>query len=233
MLTLILSFFCFPLFGINASAIELNLEQITKELQRVPRVESLQGQFKQNKKLMEFDLNLSTEGEFEVFQSFDKTSDRSAPSPTPEKKLPETSLKPDFFVLHWRIKRPEITEVCIDKESIVLSEVDLKGNQKKKRVTISMISASSPSLLFLFKLFKLDPKDLNENFKIYKLHSNSFSLIPRDATKNPFAHIHLNFNSLGFVEIIEITEKNKDTLTIEFSNLKGEKSKFKTRPPAC
>lgn len=198
------SFFAFS--EINAN---LDLAQLTKELQRFPRVELLQGQFHQSKFLTEFNIPLSTEGEFEVYQKSEPTKESSDP------------VGP--YTLNWKVKKPEPSEICIDHQSIIMKEQDLKGNKKTKKIRLQEIAATTPSILFLLNLFKLDPKELYLNFTISKKSNFDFSLTPRNLEKNPFQQIHIKFNTQGFIEKTEITEKNKDILKIEFSKLKSIK----------
>ncbi len=194
----------------------LSAEQLAVELKKVPRLALLKGRFKQNKKISEFDLNLSTEGEFEIHQP-------QAPSSQNPKSQTEVATNP--FKLLWKVVKPELTDICIDKTNVVITTTDLKGIKQTRKIPVNELASSSQSLPLLFKLFQLDPHDLTQSFLVSKVTSDDFILIPRPETGVSISQIKLHFNKKGLIENTEIIEKNNDTLNINFFDLKESDNK--------
>ncbi len=60
---------------------------------------------------------------------------------------------------------------------------------------------------------------------ISKKSSNHYNLKPRTETLNTISQISLKLNNSGFIDNTEITEKNSDTLNIQFYELKESSQK--------
>jgi hypothetical protein len=204
-------FYTYELFAVNANNFALTLPHLISELKRVPPFEVLEGQFKQQKKILEFDLALSSEGTFQILQN----------------------LKSDQFALYWKIEKPEATEICIDTLNIVMKQMNSKGQKQTKTIKIEDLGASSQSIIFLMQILKMDPKNIHQNFAVSKIGQSEFIFTPREIAKSFFLQARIKFNKTGLVEKTEILEKNKDEMNIEFINLKTKKISKTSREPSC
>lgn len=183
----------------NSKNEPLTLDQLTRELKHAQRVEILEGKFRQEKRIIEFDLSLKTEGEFVIRQDVSGQDVR----------------------LDWKIQKPEESAICIDQNQIVLTNTNTKGVKQIKKVKIDDLGESAKSLSMLLRLVRLKAKDLFDHFRIVKMQEREFSLEPKNRETASFTRATLRLNPMGLIDRTELVEKNKDEMRIDFHELRA------------
>lgn len=153
---------------------------------------NLRGHFEQNKLLKELQVEIKTEGNFEVNR--------------------ETS------VFHWNVEKPKPSAVCLDKTGVVMDS----AGTKKKISFAEIGEDSGRQIASLLKLMSSDPKQLIEEFEVTEIKGSqkSFLLKPLKPENVFFDSAELHVDKAGLVDQIKLIEKSHDELLIQFTQLK-------------
>lgn len=213
----------------------LSLDQLKLIFNKSSHLKQVSGKFKQIKKIHEFDITLVTEGEFELIPTINNLNSTEKKVKLNHSINENSKGDPKGFKLIWKITKPEITDICIDSESVSLTTTDLNGKKLNRKISMNELNSSSQSLTYLLKLISLDPNEIYNSFYISKNSSNHYNLKPRTEILNTISQISLKLNSSGFIDNTEITEKNSDTLNIQFYELKETplKKSHQTSETSC
>ncbi|WP_413293201.1 LolA family protein [Bdellovibrio sp. HCB185ZH] len=158
----------------------------------------LSGQFKQSKSLKELDVEIKTEGNFQVLR------------PTP-----------DTSVFHWNIEKPKPSNICIDGVGIV---VDSGTPMKRKNLKFSEVGREAgDQIASLLKIITMNQSRIAEEFVIQK-QGGSFLLNPKNPAQAFFESATLDIGKSGLVKKVVILEKSKDEIQIDFLNMKTQSS---------
>lgn len=167
--------------------------------------EDLQGEFRQSKSLKALDVEIKTEGRFQVIR------------PGPGKHM-----------VHWMIEKPKPSQVCLDTEGLVLES----ASGLKKSLRMAEIGREvGEQMGSLFGLLGLDPTQVQKDFDIRKKGAG-FELTPKDAKRFFFETVELELDSAGLVRRMVLNEKNQDRMRVDFLKLKTRKITPKTET-AC
>jgi hypothetical protein len=158
----------------------------------------LSGQFKQSKNLKELDVEIKTEGNFQVLR------------PTP-----------DTSVFHWNIEKPKPSNICIDGVGIV---VDSGTPLKRKNLKFSEVGREAgDQIASLLKIITMNQSRIAEEFNIQK-QGGLFLLTPKNPGQAFFESSTLEIDKSGLVKKVLILEKSKDEIRIEFLGMKTQNS---------
>lgn len=161
------------------------------------KFKTLEGRFAQTKFLKDLEVEIKTDGNFEVERS--------------------------NSIFHWNVENPKPSQVCLDKTGIVL---DSAGSRKK--ISFSEIGEDSGrQISSLLKLMSSDPEQLVQEFSVVAApnQTDTFNLKPKKPENVFFESAQLHISKTGFVDKINLFEKSKDELRIQFSNLKADHTK--------
>ncbi len=157
--------------------------------------EHLRGDFEQIKKIQDLAVELRSSGDFEIFQSGGS------------EKRP---------VIHWNLRKPSVSFVCIDGEGIVIQ----KGvGQAKRTVEFSQVSEGlGVQLKILSRLLSFDTATLEKQFTL-EHNAPTVTIIPKKAEDAFFASAQVTVDVRGFAQKVLIKERTGDELSITFSKV--------------
>lgn len=175
---------------------------------------AIEGRFQQIKTIQELDVQIKTEGTFNI------------------KKGQESNR-----LFHWNILKPTAASICIDSEGIQITSSEAKaiGKTQKKQIKFSEIGKETAGQMAnFFKLLSLDQNQAGEFFTIQQ-QGKGFLLTPKNSEQSLFKTVYLEIDKIGLVKYILAEEKSKDKIAIEFSQLKPKNSltKFETEHLKC
>jgi hypothetical protein len=161
------------------------------------KFKNLKGIFAQEKVLKDLNVQIKTEGSFEV--------DRES------------------SVFHWNVEKPKPSQVCLDKTGIVMDS----AGSKKKITFAEIGESSGRQIASLLKLMSSDPKQLVEEFEVSEVVNSkgSYLLKPLKLENVFFDSAELHVAQTGLVDKIKIIEKSKDELNIQFSKLQTDQTR--------
>ncbi|UYL09604.1 outer membrane lipoprotein carrier protein LolA [Bdellovibrio sp. SKB1291214] len=163
---------------------------------KLAEFKKLTGQFKQSKILKELDVEIKTEGRFQVLR------------PTPEKS-----------VFHWNITKPKPSNICIDGVGIV---VDSGMPPQRKNLKFSEVGKEAgDQIASLLKIITMNQNRITEEFVVQK-QGAQYLLTPKNLEKAFFETATLDINKDGLVKNVLIKEKSKDEIRIEFLDMKTQ-----------
>jgi hypothetical protein len=156
----------------------------------------LTGQFKQSKILKELDVEIKTEGRFQVLR------------PTAESS-----------VFHWDIVKPKPSNICIDSVGIVVAS---GTPPKRKNLKFSEVGKEAgDQIASLLKIITMNQDRIAEEFVIQK-QGAQYLLTPKNLPQAFFETATLDINKEGLVKNVLIKEKSKDEIRIEFLDMKTQ-----------
>ncbi|MBL7672456.1 MAG: outer membrane lipoprotein carrier protein LolA [Bdellovibrionaceae bacterium] len=168
----------------------------------------LSGRFHQNKVLKELDVKIQTSGQFHI-------------------NRPDS----ENTIVHWNLEKPKKSQICIDKEGLVIDAMTGAASGKKRMNFSEVGREAGDQIVSLTKLMTMDFRDAEKDFLIEK-KGKVFILKPINEKASFFESAELELNPEGFIKNIEIKEKSQDEINIQFSgfkvsqSLKGEKCIF-------
>lgn len=162
---------------------------------KLKKFSELKGYFVQKKWIQDLELEIQTEGQFQIF--------RNGTEPT---------------TFHWDVEKPKPSKACIDKVGLHL-ESGVGDKKQKKSIQFSEIGKESGEQIEnLLHLMTLDESKVSEEFEIRK-ENKQYLFIPKINSKSLFEKAYLDINSEGLVQKVTIYEKSKDQLKISFSKM--------------
>lgn len=175
----------------------------SEALLRLNSFAHIEGQFTQVKTLQEINVSIKTEGDFAITKSVSNKS-----------------------LLHWNIKKPTKSLICIDSEGLQMTSVsDNKQNPiTKKQIKFSEMGAeTNDQILNFFKLLSLNQESAAQLFTVQP-SGQGFLLTPKDKEKSVFENVHIKINKQGLIENLLVQEKSHDKIEIRFFNIKTKKT---------
>lgn len=189
--------FIFLLLWSIGAAAQNKADLVSLELQDFRR---LQGQFRQTKKIKDLNIELKSEGKFDLNKSTTAA-----------------------WIVHWQAMKPKPLLVCIDEVGLVIDSV-AGADRKKKNLKFSEVGEKAGSQISkMMRLMTLDLQQQNQDFLIEKSGTTKagtlWLLTPKELGQSFFAKAHIQV-SQGLVRDLVMTEKNGDEMHFEFFNLK-------------
>lgn len=175
------------------------------ELPQISRFERLSGNFQQVKFLRELDVKIQTSGQFQINRSDSENS-----------------------VVHWNLERPKKSQICIDREGLVIDSMNGSVSSKRRLNFSEVGQEAGDQIVSLTKLITMDFRVAEKDFRIEK-KGKTFILKPNESKGAFFESAKLELTPEGYLKNIEIKEKSQDEIQIQFSDfkvsqsLKGEK----------
>jgi hypothetical protein len=163
---------------------------------RLANFEQLMGRFKQKKILKEMDVEIKTEGHFQVL--------RQGPSAS---------------IFRWDIEKPKPSHICIDSVGIVIDSGEGEMRKKKNLKFSEVGKEAGDQIASLLKIITMDQSKIADEFDIQK-QGKVFVLTPKNKEGAFFASSTLDVGKSGLVQSVVIQEKSKDEIHIDFVDMK-------------
>jgi hypothetical protein len=163
---------------------------------KLANFEQLEGRFQQTKLLKELDLEIKTEGDFQVLRQPQNAS-----------------------VFRWNIQKPKVSKICIDSVGILIDSADGDPAKKKNLKFSEVGKEAGDQIASLLKIITMDQGKIGEEFEITP-QGKTYLLTPKDPAKAFFQSANLEINGKGLAEKVTIREKSQDEIRIRFTDLK-------------
>jgi len=170
---------------------------------KLANFEQLNGKFKQTKILKELNVEIKTEGRFQVLKQ-----------------------GKDASIFRWDIVKPKPSKICIDSLGIVMDSADGDPAKRKNLKFSEVGKEAGDQIASLLKIITMDQNKIGDEFTIEK-QDKLFVLSPKNKDGAFFETATLDINKAGLAQNVMIKEKSQDEIQIHFSDLKT-----KTTPAA-